>query len=118
MMRPRKDIGPTIAVATAIAERDAQQQPAYAFVVVHAEVCRLVPAQCEHVEQRELLSQREDYEREQREAEHDYLAVHVGEKLATRLLRSVSYSFGSMTRVNVLWMLEKKLVSTVPTSRT
>ena len=40
------------------------------------------------------------------------------EKLATRSVSSVSYSLGSITRVKVVWMLEKNEVSTVPMSRT
>ena len=39
-------------------------------------------------------------------------------KLATKVFSRVSYSFGSMMRVMVLWILEKKEESTVPISRT
>ena len=39
-------------------------------------------------------------------------------KLATRVFNRASYSFGSMMRVMVLWILEKKEESTVPISRT
>ena len=39
-------------------------------------------------------------------------------KLATNVASNVSYSLGSITRVSVVWMLEKKEESTVPMSRT
>ena len=39
-------------------------------------------------------------------------------KEATNVVSSVSYSFGSMTRINVDWMLPKNEVSTVPMSST
>ena len=39
-------------------------------------------------------------------------------KLATRVASRLSYSLGSITRVRVLWMLEKKEDKTVPMSST
>lgn len=39
-------------------------------------------------------------------------------KSATRVESRLSYSLGSITRVSVVWMLEKKEESTVPMSRT
>ena len=101
MMSPKKEMGPTMAVATADAESHAQQQAADAAVVVHAEVDGLLLAQCQHIQQGQFLAQSEDDACQKNQGKDDNLGIDIAEA-CHRVFSRLSYSLGSMTRVRVV----------------
>ena len=89
------------------ANRHAYQQPTNGSVVIHTQVDGLFFAQGNDIQQRQLLVAAQILAEPAGCRQTTAARCSRCSKEATNVVSSVSYSFGSMTRISVDWMLPK-----------